>query len=119
MNNGYDERVKIYTGENKTLFFQLKGGSNCDVAFDLTSATEIEVIIPSSGTSLIVKKLSLSEVVITNAIEGRFSVALSSVDTSSMDIGDVIAVEIKVTIASVITITQIPSALNVIQSLAS
>jgi hypothetical protein len=112
-----DKRVKIYTGENKTLSFRLLSDVKNGTPFDLTAATEIQVSIPKSDGTAIVKKLSLSEVTMVNALDGKFSTALLPVDTAALEVGAVIAVEIKITIATVVTIVQISEALNVISSL--
>jgi type VI protein secretion system component VasA len=112
-----DKRAKVYTGSDKTLNFRLTDKVTKN-PLDLTSATEIEVLFPVSDGGLPVsKKLTLSQVTITLAVAGKFSVALSAVDTARLEIGAAISIEVKVTIATKVSIIQIDDALNVIKSM--
>jgi type VI protein secretion system component VasA len=112
-----DKWAKVYTGSDKTLNFRLTDKVTKN-PLDLTSATEIEVLFPVSDGGLPVsKKLTLSQVTITLAVAGKFSVALSAVDTARLEIGAAISIEVKVTIATKVSIIQIDDALNVIKSM--
>ena len=111
-----NDQVTIYLGEDKTLNFRLTDDKTKN-PFDLTSATEVIAIFPVSSGLPIQKKKSLNELVVVSAVGGRFDVALSSADTARLELGAVVAVEIRITIATLLTIVQIPQALNVVPSL--
>lgn len=112
-----DPRVKIYQGENKTLHFRLSNPVTRD-PLDISAATEIEVIFPTTVVPNLVKKMSLSQVTITVGPGGRFDVPLVPADTNLLDLGTTMTVEVRVTISGAITIIQIPAALNVLASMA-
>jgi hypothetical protein len=111
-----DRRVKIIQGEDKVLYFRLLDEKSRNY-FDITAATEITVTLPVATGNPIVKKLSLAQVVIISGLGGRFDVALAPTETIRLEIGSVIAVQVSVTVGGLITIIQIPEALNVIASL--
>ena len=113
-----EDRVTVYQGENKTLNFRLVDERTKN-PFDLTLATEIEAIFPTTAGPSLIKLKSLSQVIVINAVGGRFDVPLVPTETAGLQLGEVVPVEIRVTIAGLISIIQIPQALNVAPSILS
>jgi hypothetical protein len=113
--------VLVYQGEDRNLNFRLADQNTGD-SFDLTGATEIDVVFPTVTNitypnGCLHKKLSLSQVTIINAGGGKFSVALTATDTNAILVSDAVAVEIRVTIAGFLTVVQIPEAFSLQPSL--
>ena len=86
--------------------------------FNITSATEIKLVIPKADKTKLIKLLSLSQIIIINGPSGRFDVALSQAETALLELGEMVPVQIEVTIAGAKTIIQIQNALNIMPSLA-
>jgi hypothetical protein len=85
--------------------------------FDLTEATEIWAMFPTLVSPPLILKLSLSELVISSpAGAGVFTGMISASNALLLQLG-LINVEVRVTIASVVTVAEIIGQLTVTPSL--
>ena len=107
----------VIQGENKSLNVRLVNADDND-PYDLTLATEIIAVFPSTAAPLYVeKKLSLSQVVLTNAGAGKMMINLTPADTNLLPIGTAVSFEVRVTSGGSITSIQLLGVLNVVASL--
>lgn len=112
----------LFQSADTTLNFTLyqsnsNGPNSCvPVPFNLTSATEIEILFPTLVNPPVILKYTMSQVTITNAQFGQFSALMSSANADLLALG-LINIEIRVTIAGVISVCQLIGQLNVVASL--
>jgi hypothetical protein len=103
MDHCTDEIVsRIYHGEDKTITVDL--GHH----YNMTGATEIQAIFQKTDGTFLTKKLTDSPTAITvvDALEGKFTVALTDTETKLLLVGDVVLFEIKYDIGTATTIVQ-------------
>ena len=104
----------IYQSGDTPLNFQLK---NCDGSpFDISTATEIWAMFPTLVNPPVILKKSTSQLNITNGGAGMFSGIMSASNAALLTTG-LINVEIRVTIASEITVAEIIGQVTVSPSL--
>lgn len=84
--------------------------------FDISDATEIWAIFPTLVTPPVVRKLSLSQITVTNGGAGKFLCMMSKTNALLLKTG-LIDCEVRVTIGGEITAVQIIGKLTVIPSL--
>lgn len=106
----------VIKGEAKGLEFRLF--NEYGDPFDLTNATEIEVLLKQQDSeSPLIKKLSTQGVTINSATGGRFMANLTSDDTALLEESDAAFVEIHVTMTVSLVVTvlyaQIQNAMKV------
>lgn len=109
----------IVTGEDKNVDVRLTNSISGD-PFDLTSATEIDAIFLKNDGTCLHKKLSLSEIVILSALGGKFQIILTAADTEDLALSPdngYSNIEIRITIASKITIVLLKNVIKVVPKL--
>ncbi len=114
----------IIAGQDKTLTAQLINIMNgVRTLFDLTSATEIEAIFLNADGSFLEKKLSLSQITVTNAPSGIFQINLLAADTALLALTNLTppivypSIEVHVTIGGKLTIINMMNCINIVQRL--
>lgn len=104
----------IYQSGDNLISFALRDCKG--EAFNLSSATEIEVIFPTLVAPPLVKKLSLSQVTITYGVGGLFTVLISKSDALLLTLGS-INIEVRVTISGQTNVIQLLGVVTVVASL--
>jgi len=112
---------EVVQGEDKSLDISLTDAVTGD-PFNLTAATEIDCLFLKTDDTCIHKKLTLSEVVITNAPFGRFRILLLIADTALMKLSDLengvySDIEIRITVAGKLTIVLLKGVISVVPKL--
>ena len=115
---------QIIQGEDESLTVQLKKPDGSFV--DLTGVTEIDAVFFKEDMTCLHKKLSLAEIVLLNALAGKFQIIMPKADTAVLKLSPVDAqtglagyssFEITYTIAGLDTKVQFIDSYQVIASL--
>lgn len=106
----------ISLGNIKTMYLKaILDNCNGD-PLDLTSCTEIDVVLPNADGTLAHFLLSLSEVVVTApAVIGKFSVPIGSVKSALLNLGEFQDFDVTFTIAGVKFTVRYTRALSVFE----
>lgn len=107
--------VTMIQGEDRTLHFGLKDTDE-DVYIDLTGATAIEFEIAAAAGGSVSCTLAASEIVITDAVKGKFSVTISDTKSALVKLGER-DIEVTVDWGTDRRIVQSSKAINVIKRL--
>ena len=112
-----DNAISIIQGEDRIIPVILLIDNEPFKPWDITGATEIVATFIKRDNATLLKKLSLAEVTIVEAVCGQIEIALTAADTDSMRVSDKQSFEVAVTIAGKVRKTQIIGRLNVIGKL--
>ena len=90
----------IFLGDDKTMYLKaVNSGCNSD-PLDLTSCTEIDIILPNADGTFTHRLLSLAQVAITSpAILGKFSAEIGSLISALLNVGEYQNFDVVFTIA--------------------
>lgn len=112
-----EEILKIIRGENKLITVTLVDVTNQPI--DLTGVTEVDAVFLKEDGSCLHKKLSLAEITLISEPGGKFSIILLPADTQLLKLSsdEYSDIEIRYTIAGVITYVQLKGVIQVIGSL--
>lgn len=94
----------------------LGNGSCSPTPFNLTGASEVEILFQTTVNPPVILKYSMSQVTITSPLFGQFSCVMSQ-DNALLLAAGLINIEVRVTIGGVISVCQLTGALNVVPSL--
>jgi hypothetical protein len=104
-------QVTLIQGEDREINFTVIDSED-SIALDLTGATEISVKIAATSGGAVIFLMSNSEVIVTEAVKGKFKVIMSDTNTSLIKIGDQ-SVEVIIDIGTNRRIVQLEKALSI------
>jgi hypothetical protein len=104
----------VYQGEDKDLDFAIRDSKGNPLS--LTSASEIVVLFRNEDDSVLVKRMSNSQITQTNPGGGLIRVRVSSADSKLLKLGNQQSVEIRVTILGLVSIAPAKNQLTVLAS---
>lgn len=107
--------VNMIQGEDRTLHFGLKDTDE-DVYIDLTGSTAIEFKIGAAAGGSVSCTLAASEIVVTDAVKGKFSVTISDTKSALVKLGER-DIEVIVDWGATRRIVQSSKAINVVKRL--
>lgn len=102
-------QVTLIQGEDREINFTVVDSEEC-IALNLTGATEIAVKIAATAGGAVTFLLSVAEVVVTDAIKGKFKVVMSDTKTALSKLGEQ-SVEVIIDISTNRRIVQLEKAL--------
>lgn len=106
----------IYQGDAKTMLLKALQEFPAGDPLDLTSCTEIIVSLPKADGTILLRKLSLAEVVVTSpAVLGKFSVAISAINSALLNVGQLQTFDVTFTISGVVFTVPYFNALSVFE----
>ncbi len=108
--------VVIYQGEDKDITVRLAEQSSGDPV-SLSNASELAAYFKKSDETVLVKKMTLSQVVINNAGGGIFTIKVTAADSLLLATGENQSIEIRITASGYLNIAQIQNAITVLPSL--
>lgn len=109
----------VVIGEDKVISVRLTDGAT-GLPFDVSAATEIDAVLEKADGTCIHKLFTTSGVVKANAVAGFIQIILSASDTALLKVSDAGAysnIEIRLTIASKLTIVLLKDVIQVVQKL--
>lgn len=121
---------QIVIGEDKTLGVQLTDATTKS-GFDLSGATEIVAILLNADNTYLQLKLSLSQIVVINNPVGLMQIIVTAAQSALLALSPILIpgagdvqpvygysnIELHITIASKVTIVQLPDSIQVVQTL--
>lgn len=110
---------QIIKGEDQTLTVQLNDEAT-KYPYDITGVTEIEALFLKTDGTALSKKYTLAQVVILNALAGKFQILLTTADTLLLKLsepGTYSSFEVRLTIGGKVTYIQFVNSIQVVQSL--
>jgi hypothetical protein len=109
--------MKIVHGEDVTLALLVKDSEG--EAYDLSGTTEITARFQKTDNTILSKLKTDGDVVITSAVNGRMTVALSDSDTTLLKKGDNLGFELWIDVGSTRRIVQFLRVIDVAQKMFS
>jgi hypothetical protein len=106
----------IFQGDAKTLTMKVAPSLIVNDPLDLTGATEIVVNLAKADGTTLQRKLSLAEVTVVDAKLGKFTTAISAVNSALLLVGELQTFDVTFTIGSLVTTIQFVGALSVYQA---
>lgn len=113
-------KVKIVKGSDRDIIITLTEKINdCESnPFDISAATEIKVQFIQEDDTTLEETLTGGGVVLINGAGGKLQVSLSAADTALLKTGVDQDVEVEITIATKITISQLLKVMDVLDQVA-
>jgi|ERR1017187_2765299 hypothetical protein len=98
--------VTIVQGEDRVLIFQITeiDSSGNTTYLDMTSATSVELRAPAASSGYVSFTMAASEIAITSAKLGEFSVSMSDIKTALLRVGSSQNAEVTINFATLPTL---------------